>query len=354
MPSHILKKSICCSAAIVVLLCISTGAKAAEPQVPVTLVSTTYLPEIVGDFDHFAVDLKRNHLFVSAEVHHSIEMFDLKTGAHLQSIGGFKTPHSVAFAPEKDELLVADGGDSALILLSGDDFHRIGRVQLIDGSATGHGDSPDAAYYDAASRLYYIGNGGASANLPDSEISVFSVDQGKLIDKISIPGNNVESMGIDHIHHRLYVNIRDKQQIGVIDLVAKTVIATWTAPGLQKNTALAVDEKNELVFVAGRNPGIFYVFDKNGKVISQKPCANINDDMTWDPVLKRVYVSGTQGLSIFHQDSPDTYAAIANIPTNGGKTSLYVPEVKQFYIIHPQTSVDIAGLLVYRVNSYKQ
>src|SRR5258708_37835954 len=77
---------------------------------PLTLLSTTYLPEIIGDFDHFAVDLKRNHLFVSAEVHHSIEMFDLKTGAHLQSIGGFKTPHSVAFAPEKDELLVADGG----------------------------------------------------------------------------------------------------------------------------------------------------------------------------------------------------------------------------------------------------
>jgi DNA-binding beta-propeller fold protein YncE len=277
-------------------------------------------------------------------------MFDLKTGAHLQSIGGFKTPHSIAFAPEKDELLVADGGDSALILLSGDDFHRIDRVQLIDGSATGKGDSPDAAYYDAANRLYYIGNGGISANLSDSEISVFSVDQGKLIDKISIPGNNVESMGIDHIHGRLYVNIRDKQQIGVVDLVTRKVIATWTAAGLQKNTALAVDEKNERIFVAGRNPGIFYVFDNNGKVVGQKPCANINDDMAWDPVLKRVYVSGTQGLSIFHQDSPDTYTKIADIPTNGGKTSFYVPQVKQFYVVHPKTDVDIAGLLVYRVN----
>jgi DNA-binding beta-propeller fold protein YncE len=277
-------------------------------------------------------------------------MFDLKTGAHLQSIGGFKTPHSVAFAAEKDELLVADGGDSSLVLLSGDDFHRIDRVQLIDGSATGKGDSPDAAYYDAANRLYYIGNGGISANLPDSEISVFSVDQGKLIDKISIPGNNVESMGIDHIHHRLYVNIRDKQQIGVVDLATRKVIATWTAPGLQKNTALAVDEKNERIFVAGRNPGIFYVFDNKGRVVRQEPCVNINDDMTWDPVLKRVYVSGTQGLSIFHQDSPDTYTKIADIPTNGGKTSFYVPEVKQFYVVHPKTEVDIAGLLVYRVN----
>ena len=84
----------------------------------------------VGDFDHFAVDARRNHLFVSAEVHHSIEMFDLRTGEHLQSIPGFKTPHSVAFAAEKDD-----------------------RIPLIDGSATGKGDSPDAAYYDAANHL---------------------------------------------------------------------------------------------------------------------------------------------------------------------------------------------------------
>jgi DNA-binding beta-propeller fold protein YncE len=321
-----------------------------QEQQPVTLLRTTYLPDIIGDFDHFAVDMKRGHLFVSAEVHHSIEMFDLKTGEHRQSIGGFKTPHSVAFAPEKDELMVADGGDSALILISGEDFRRIDRVPLIDGSATGKGDSPDAAYYDAANRLYYIGNGGVSANLPDSQISIFSVDQGKLIGSISIPGNNIESMGIDNLHHRLYVNIRDKHQVGVIDLLEKKILTTWTTPDLSGNTALAVDPQHERIFVAGRKPGIFYVFDRDGKVVSQKACVNINDDMIWDPAMKRVYISGTQGLSIFHQDSQDSYTDIANIPTNGGKTSFYVPQIHQLFVIHPKTDVDIAALLVYRVN----
>jgi hypothetical protein len=317
---------------------------------PVTLVKTTYLPEIVGDFDHFTVDLKRGHLFVSAELHHSVEMFDLRTGDHLQSIGGFKTPHSIAFAAEKDELMVADGGDSSLVLLSGEDFRRLDRIPLIDGSPTGKGDSPDAAYYDTANRLYYIGNGGVSANLPDSQISIFSVDRGKLIGSITIPGNNLESMGVDNQHHRLYVNIRDKHQIGVVDLMARKVINTWTTPDLNANTALVVDSKQQRVFVAGRKPGIFYVFDRDGKVVTQKPCVNINDDMTWDPVLHRVYISGTQGVSIFHQDSADTYTEIANIPTNGGKTSYYVPQTHQFFVIHPKTDVDIAGLLVYRVN----
>ena len=318
---------------------------------PVTLVSVTYLPDIVGDFDHFAVDLKRGHLFVSAEVHHSVEMFDVNTGAHLKSIEGFKTPHTLAFAPEKDELLVADGGDSALVVLSGEDFHRIDRVPLIDGSATGKGDSPDAGYYDAAHRLFYVGNGGASANMPDSRISIFSVDQGKLVGSISIPGNNVESMGIDTPHHRLYVNIRDKHEIGVVDLSTNQLLTTWTTPDLNANTALAVDSKTQRIFVAGRKPGIFYVFNQDGKVVSQKPCADINDDMTWDSVLKRLYISGTQGLSIFHQDSSDEYSEIANIPTNGGKTSYYVPQLHLFFVIHPKTSIDVAGLLVYKVNN---
>ncbi len=326
-------------------------ATAASKKPPVTLLRTTYLPDIIGDFDHFAVDLKRNHLFVSAEVHHSVEVFDLKSGEHLQSIGGLKTPHSLAFDTEKDELLVADGGDSALILIAATDFHRIDRVPLIDGSATGKGDSPDAAYYDVKTRLYYIGNGGASANLPDSTISIFSPEQGKLIDEIKLPGNNLESMVVDDVHSRLYVNVRDRKQIAVIDLKTKQVIAAWTAPDMNRNTALTLDPAAGRLFVAGRNPGLLYVFDTNsGGVVSKMPCVNVNDDMTWDAAMKRLYISGSEGLSVFHQDSPDTYTELLNLPTNGGKTSTYVREVNQFYVIHPKTDIDIAALLVYRVN----
>jgi DNA-binding beta-propeller fold protein YncE len=329
----------------------ATAASTAEKLPPVTLIKTTYLPDIVGDFDHFAVDMKRNHLFVSAEVHHSVEMFDLKTGEHLQSIGGLKTPHSLAFDAAKDELLVADGGDSALIILDPTDFHRIDRIQLIDGSATGKGDSPDAAYYDAKTRLYYIGNGGISAKLDKSTISIFSLQEGKIVGEISIPGNNVESMVVDDARDRLYVNIRDKKEIGVVDLKTKQVIDTWTTPDMNRNTALTMDPVTGRLFVAGRNPGILYVFDvRTGKVVSQMSCVNVNDDMTWDPAMKRLYVSGSQGLSIFRQDSPDKYTELLNMPTNGGKTSTYIPAVNQLYVIHPKTDIDIAGLLVYRVN----
>jgi len=324
-------------------------AYAADMKSPITLVSQTELPEIVGDFDHFTVDLKRNHLFVTAEVHHSVEIFDLKTGKHLQSVGGLKTPHSIAYSPEKDEVMVCDGGDSSLVLLSGEDFYRLDRIQLIDGSATGKGDSPDAAYYDKENRLYYIGNGGNSANLATSKVSIFSVDQGKLIGEIDIPGDNVEAMGIDHALNRFYVNIRDKKQIGVYDLKTHKLLTTWTAPDMNLNTALIVDSKTHRVFVGGRKPAFLYVFNPDGKVVQKLSLAETNDDMSWDADAKNLYVTASQGLSIYHQDTPDSYTEVARIPTNGSKTGLLVPQVSLFFAIHPKTEIDNAGLLVYRV-----
>jgi hypothetical protein len=178
------------------------------PYQPVTLVHNIAVPNVpAGDCDHFAVDLKRGHLFVSAEVNHSVEMFDLNTGEHLKSLDGYKTPHSLAFVAEKDELLVANGGDSALDVVSGEDYHRIDRIQLIDSSTTTKGDSPDAGYYDSADHLYYVGNGGILANMETSKISIYSVDQNKLIGDIDVPTNNVEAMGVDNNTHRLFVNM---------------------------------------------------------------------------------------------------------------------------------------------------
>jgi hypothetical protein len=322
------------------------------PYQPVTLIHNIAVPSVpAGDFDHFAVDLKRGHLFVSAEVNHSVEMFDLKTGEHLKSLEGYKTPHSLAFVPEKDELLVADGGDSALDIVSGEDYHRIDRIQLVDGSATAKGDSPDAGCYDSANRLYYVGNGGISANMEISKISIYSVDQNKLIGDIDVPANNVEAMGIDNNTHRLFVNMRDHHEVGIVDLNTRKMIKTFTADGMNRNTSLVVDPKTKRIFVAGRAPGVLYVFNEDGELVTKMSIIDVNDDMNFDPIMKRLYISGSQGLNVIHQDSPDTYTVMADIPTNGGKTSTYVPSVHQLYVIHPKTSIDGSGLLVFHVNN---
>jgi DNA-binding beta-propeller fold protein YncE len=318
-------------------------AAASSELTPVTLTRITPLPEIVGDFDHFAVDLKRGHLFVSAEEHHSIEMFDVKTGEHLRSIPGVKTPHTLAFVPEMDELFVADGGDNACIVLSGADYRQVDRIPL--------GPGPDAALYDPESKLFYIGNGGRKAKTEMSVITAISVMNHSTAFEIPVEGNNLESMAVDHAHNRFFVNIRDKKQVGVIDLGTKQVVATWTSPEMNRNTTLTFDAATQRVFVAGRTPGKLFIFDAStGKTMATYDCVNIADGMVWDAVSRRIYITGSQGLSIFHQTSKDQYEQLTQLPTNGGKTTIYVPELKTLFIVHPKTSIDDAALLVYHVN----
>ncbi len=315
----------------------------ARSKEPLTLLATIQLNGIDGDFDHLAYDLKRNRLIVAAEEHHTLELFDLKTGKHLQSISGFKAPHSIAYVPESDELFITDGEDASCLILSGSDFHRVSRIPLRAG--------PDAALYDPASKRYYIGNGGRQEKAKTSAITILSVIDHRKVADIAIDGDNIEAMAVDHANHRLFVNIRDKKEIGVVDLTSNTVVTTWTAPGLNRNTPMMFDEPNQRLFLAGRTPGKFFAFDaRGGSLITSMDCIDMADDLTWDSALHRIYVTGSQGISVFNQDAKDSYTQVTQMKTIGGKTSIYVPELKQFYVVHPKAATGTASLLVYRAN----
>jgi DNA-binding beta-propeller fold protein YncE len=315
----------------------------AQSQEPLTFLTKTPLPKISGDFDHFAFDLKRNRLIVAAEENHTLETFDLKTGKHVQSIPGFKAPHSIAYVPEKDELFITDGEDASCIVLSGADFHRVDRIPLAAGA--------DAALYDAASKRFYIGNGGREAKQKTSTITILSVTDHKTVGEIPINGDNIEAMAVDHAHNRLFVNIRDKKQIGVIDLSSNKTVSTWTTPGMNRNTALRFDEAEQRIFIAGRTPGKFFVFNAtDGSLVTSLDSVDMADDMTWDPTSHRIYVTGSQGISIFTQKTKDSYVPLSRMATVGGKTSIYVPQLRQFYVVHPKNETEGASLLIYRVN----
>lgn len=330
-------------AALVLLMTACASAVVAEAQAPLTQVMETRLPGVDGDFDHFAYDLKRGWLFSAAEENHTLEVFDLKTGAHLRSIAGFKAPHTLAYVPETDKIFVTDGEDASCIILSAKDMHRVDRIPLRPGA--------DSGVYDPAAKRFYIGNGGREEKRKDSVISIISVVDHKKVGEIPIDGDNIEAMTIDQGHHRMFVNIRDRKQIGVVDLETNRVVGTWVTPDMNRNTAMALDVTTQRLFVSGRTPGRLYVFDTaKGELVKELDAVDNSDDLSWDPAMSRIYVTGSQGISVFHQDSADFYRLFANMKTIGGKTSIFVPELKRLYVAHPKSGNIDASTLVYRAN----
>src|SRR2546430_15434206 len=87
-----------------------TKAKIASDKAPLRLVKTILLPDIEGDFDHFGIDFKGNRLFLTAEDHHSVEVFSLKSNTRIHSIGGLDETHNVRYFFHRKKLVVGGGG----------------------------------------------------------------------------------------------------------------------------------------------------------------------------------------------------------------------------------------------------
>src|SRR5256885_15335618 len=86
---------------------------AASDSTRLKLLKSVDLPKYSGDFDHFAADVSGNRLFLAAEDHGTLEVFDLNTTKWLKTIKGFEVPHSILYLPGSHRLFVTDGGEGA-------------------------------------------------------------------------------------------------------------------------------------------------------------------------------------------------------------------------------------------------
>lgn len=332
--------------ALIALFACAPGALQAAEMAPLTLIGSTPLPEVTGgDFDHFAVDLRHNRLYVAAEVYASIEVFDLETGKHLLSARGVvKSPRKIVFLEDRNQLLVADAGNASCELLDGTNLQLIKSVALELG--------PDAGVYSPQSRIFYVSNGGRAAKTDFSYISMISVDKQQEMGRIRVDAATLKTVVIDPKTEKLYVTMRDKNEVGVVNLGKKAVEQTWSSPELHVDSAMAYDPIHKRLFVGDRNPGKFVVLDAdNGHVIETLDIGNVSDDMTYDSAHHRIYVSSEDGVDVIAQDSPDQYRVVQHVDTFGGKTSIYVPSVGRFFVVH--TKGDLAkeaGLQIFKVN----
>ncbi len=307
------------------LLLVTAVSVNAQGNTPLKLLHTTPLPGFAGDLDHFAVDLKGNRLFVTAEVHKTVEVFDLNTGERIHSITGFGTPHEILFRPDSNTLIVADGSpDSSAKLVDGKTYQIIDTIKLPPGV--------DSAEYNPVTKEYYVENRGPDPSANTHTISIIDARTFKHTGDFTLPGRRSEAMAFDRAGKKMYVNLTD--EVGVVDLATRELTARWPVPDAHVQNSMALDEPNHRLFIATRNPPRLFVFNTDtGKVIASLPCVGVNDDMTFDAKRKRIYITGDGATSVFEQRDADHYEHLVDVPTGyRAKTSLYVPELNRLYI----------------------
>ncbi len=310
----------------VMILALCAVTVKAQEKLPLKLIVSTPMPGFTGDFDHFGLDLKGNRLFLAAEEHKTVEVFDLRTGERIHSIPGFGQPLMMVYLPESNRLVVTDGGDSAVHLVDCKKYKIIETIKL--GQGVDHG------VLDPVNKYYYVESGGGS-NVPTHVLAIIDTKSFRHIgDVAGLPGSSNEGMVIDRAGKKLYVNLTDTAEVGVIDLASRQFVARWPLPDAREAHAIVLDEPNHRIFTATRKPARFIVYDSDtGKVVTSLPCVGVNSDMSLDASRGRVYVTGSETASVFEQRDADHYEHIAEVPTAyRAKSSIFVPELKRLYV----------------------
>src|ERR1700720_2575080 len=217
----------------------------AQEKAPLRLVQTITVPG-VRKWDHFGVDLKGNRLFVTSEEEPAIEVFDLRTTQHLQSLTEFKEPHNVLPFPELKKIFVVDGEASEIKILDYDSYKLIGHTELtIDA---------DPIVYDPASKYLYVVNGGREAHTTTCLISIVDTTTGKKLAEMKLDSNRLKSMAIEKSGTRLFVNMTGMNSIGVVDREKRGVVQTWPITAGKDNVPLQYAEATHRFFLATRTP----------------------------------------------------------------------------------------------------
>jgi DNA-binding beta-propeller fold protein YncE len=317
----------------------------AQEKAPLRLVQTITVPG-VRKWDHFGVDLKGNRLFVTSEEEPAIEVFDLRTNQHLQSLTEFKEPHNVLPFPELKKIFVVDGAASEIKILDYDSYKLIGHTELtIDA---------DPIVYDPASKYLYVVNGGREAHTPTCLISIVDTTTGKKLAEMKLDSNRLESMAIEKSGPRLFVNMTGINSIGVVDREKRAVVQTWPVTAGKDNVPLQYDEATHRLFLATRKPSKLVVVNAdNGKEVTSLDVADYVDDLAYDASHHRLYIPGGGGngaVSVVEQRGADQYQLIATIPTKpGAKTARLVPELNKYYVGVPAKDSQPAQILVFDV-----
>jgi DNA-binding beta-propeller fold protein YncE len=323
----------------------ASHAQAAADKAPLHLLHKIPMPGIEGDFDHFSVDVRGNRLFLAAEEHHTVEVFDLHSGKVLHSITGFDTPHSIVYLPESNKLFVIDGGKGGSCeILDGTTYAVQKSIKLSEDA--------DALVYDAAAHLLYVGNGGKDAGKDYSFVTVIDTNKGERVGELKLPSANLEAMALQKKGSLLYVNMRDKNQIGVVDRKTNALVATWQLTKVAHNTPMVLDEPNHRLFIAGRKPGIFGVVDTDsGKEIASLPASDGVDDMAFDPATKMIYLACAEGfVDVYRQVDADHYEAAGKVATgNRAKIGILVPDLQRYYVVSSNKGAVPAQLFIFEV-----
>jgi len=271
-----------------------------------------------GGWDYASVDSAARRLYVTHGT--KVVVIDLDKNAVVGEITDTPGVHGFAPAPELGLGFSSNGMENKASIV---DLKTLQTKSKVDTGA-----NPDAILYDPGRKEVYTFNGrGSSA-------TVFEAASGKVVATIPLPGKP-EFAQVDVQAGRIYNNIEDKNEIAAIDTSSHQVVNEWSiAPG-ESASGLAIDQKNQRLFIGCDNKLMVMMDSTSGKVVGSVPIGGGVDANAFDPGTQLAFAScGEDGIvTIAHEDSPDKLTVVQTLATApSARTMALDPRTHKIYL----------------------
>jgi DNA-binding beta-propeller fold protein YncE len=330
----------------IAILLLGNSLAVGQESTALSLKTRIPLSKVEGRMDHFAVDVKGQRLFVSALGNHTGELLHLQTRRRVRTLSDLEEPQGQFYDASANRLFVATG-DGSTRIYDGVTFQLVQTVKFSDDA--------DNIRYDARNRRVVVGYSGEKAlrrRPSGSGVLAFLDANGKQSGEIVVDAHP-ESFQLENNGPRVFVNVPDRKEVQVADVVKGTILARWPTTGATTCFPMALDEAHQRLFLGCRTPARLLVLDTaSGKMIASPEIAGDTDDLFYDPARNRVYVIGGQGfIDVLQQKDPDHYDRIARYPTPAGtRTGLFVAEWGRLFAAAPHRGTQGSEILVYEAN----
>lgn len=269
---------------------------AADPA-PLTAQAAIQVSEKPQRFDLLTVDAKQHRLLAAHAQAGAMTVVDLKSNKLRwdEPLGDHTS--GVAVDPDTSHYFVSlENGVAAV------DSNTLHKTLFISTSGPA-----DAIIYDASSGKIYTGHDDGT------ELWVIDGKSEKLLGHIDIPGVP-ELMDVDTASHRLFLNIKDKDQVAVIDTKTDKVLSTWATPATHSPHGLILDTHGGRVFVAGQSNNVS-VFSLEGKALGTVDIGPGRvDQIAYDEGNKHLYVPSSGRLVAIDMSGDGKVLGSVSIP----------------------------------------
>jgi len=293
-------------------------------------IITTYTLGGAGGWDYVIPDPSRHRVFIGRQ--NRVMVVDENDGKLLGEVTGINGAHGVALAPGTGHGFATSGRDGSVMMFDLETFKVLGRTPAAEDA--------DAIIYDAPSNRVFTFNGDAHSS------TVIDPRDGKLVANIPLPGK--PEYGASAGDGKVYANITDNGEVVEVDAKKLVVTRKWsTAPG-QRPVAMAIDVKHHRLF-SGCRSGVMVISDyQAGKVVATAPIGMGVDGAGYDPATGDVFASCGDGtLTVIHQDSPDSYRVVQNLPTIKGARNMGLdPTTHRLFVVGSKGTAESFMIMV--------